>query len=125
MEGEEDDDWDTDEETVSVTSSSQDSADKLRYRKWSKGEPGYRSGAGGPLEDPNDPSGEGDIREGHRGPRGHRGQRGRTGPQENMEPLDLWDLLAPGDSLGEMGYPPLCDPLPLQDWGYHQSSMPI
>ena len=79
MEGEEDDEGDTDEETVSVTSSSQDSADKIKYRKWGKGKPVYRSGAGGPPEDPNDPSGEGDIRESHRGPRGHRGQRGRTG----------------------------------------------
>ena len=46
-------------------------------------------------------------------------------PQEKMEPLDLWDLLAPEDFLEEMGYLPLWDPLPLQDWGYHQSSMPI
>ena len=38
-------------------------------------------------------------------------------PQEKMEPLDLWDLLAPEDFLAEMGYPPLWDPLPLQDWG--------
>ena len=43
MEGEEDDEGDTDEETVSVASSSQDSADKIRYRKWGKGEPVYRS----------------------------------------------------------------------------------
>ena len=125
MEGKEDDEGDTDEETVSVTSSSQGSADKIKYWKWGKGEPVYRSSAGGPPEDPNDPSGEGDIRESRRGPRGHRGQRGRTGPPGRDGALDLWDLLAPEDFLEEMGYLPLWDPLPLQDWGYHQSLMLI
>ena len=63
-----------------MTSSSQDSADRIRYRKWEGTGMGYESGAGGPLEDPNDPTGGGSSRESHRGPRGHRGQRGRTRP---------------------------------------------
>ena len=70
----------TDEETVSVTSSSQGSTDKVKHQKWGKGKSIYRASAGGLPEDPNNPSGEGDIRESCRGLRGHRGQRGRTGP---------------------------------------------
>ena len=79
-EDEDDEEGDKHEETVSVTSSSQDSADKVRYQKWGDTRPVYGSGAGGPLEDPNDPSGGGGSRENCRGPRGHRGQRGTTGP---------------------------------------------
>ena len=56
MEDEEDEEGDTDEETVSVTSSSQDSTGKIRYQKWGDGGPIYRFSAGGLPEDPNDPS---------------------------------------------------------------------
>ena len=94
VEEEEDEEGDMDKETVSVTSRSQDLADKVRYQKWGDTGPLYGSGAGGPLEDPNDPSGEGDIRESRRGPRGHRGQRGRTGPPgKDGAPGPILDIL--------------------------------
>ena len=115
MEDEEDEEEGIDEETVSVTSSSQDSADKLRYQKWGDGGPAYRSSAGGLPEDPNDPSRGENGGGGHRGPRCHRGQRGELDPQGKMELLDLWDLLAQEDFLGGMGYPPPWDLLLLLD----------
>ena len=71
---------DTDEETVSVTSSNQVSAGRVRPPQWKVGEENTKEGAGGPPEDPSDPSGGRSARDGRRGPRGHRGQRGRTGP---------------------------------------------
>ena len=71
---------DTDEETESVTSSSQGSTVKAKYHQWKGVGRSYGSGAGGPPEDPNNPSGEGRYQGGQCGPRGHRGQRGRTGP---------------------------------------------
>ena len=71
---------DTDEETVSVTSSSQVSASRARSLIWSSSQGNIKEGAGGPPEDPNGPSGGGNAGDGRRGPRGHRGQRGRTGP---------------------------------------------
>ena len=77
---EEDEEDDTDEETVSLTSSSQVSAGRVRPPKWNDSKENTKEGTGGPSEDPNDPSGGGSARDGHRGPWGHRGQRGRTGP---------------------------------------------
>ena len=115
MGDEEDEEGDTDEENVSVTSSSQDSADKLRYQKWGDGGPVYRSSARGPPEDPNDPSRGENEREGHRGPRGHRGRGEELDPQGRMEPLDLWDLLALEDFLGGMDCPLPWDLLLLPD----------
>ena len=94
--GEEEEGGDTDEETESVTSSSQGSTAKAKYYRWKGTATSYGSGAGGPPEDPNDPSGEGSHGEGQRGPRGHRGQRGRTGPpgkdgaQGPMGPVGPW-----------------------------------
>ena len=61
-EDEEDEEGDTDEETISVTSSSQDSADKIRYQRWRDTGPVHGSGAGGPPEDPNNPLGEGVVK---------------------------------------------------------------
>ena len=71
---------DTDEETESVTSSSQVSASRARPLIWSSSQGNIKDGAGGPPEDPNDPSGGENAGDGRRGPRGHRGQRGRSGP---------------------------------------------
>ena len=127
MEGEEDDKGDTDEETVLVTSSSQDSANKIRYRKWSKGEPGYRTGAGGPPKDPNDPSGEGDTRQGHRGPRGHRGQRGRTGPPGKDGAPGPMGLVGPRGFPGRDGLsttmgPLMCSPICVSHCRHMQTS---
>ena len=65
---------------MSVTSSSQVSANRVRPLIWGSGKENIKDSEGGPPEDPNDPSGGGSARDGHRGPRGHRGQRGRTGP---------------------------------------------
>ena len=79
--GEEENEEDnTDEETVSVTSSSQVSAGRMRPPQWNVGEENTKEGAGGPSEDPSDPSRGRSAGDGRRGPRGHRGQRGRTGP---------------------------------------------
>ena len=55
---EENEEDDTDEETVSVTSSSQVSAGMARPLKWNGGRENMKEGAGGPPEDPSDPSGE-------------------------------------------------------------------
>ena len=75
-----DEEDDTDEETESVTSSSQVSASRARPSIWDSGQGNIKKGTGGPPEDPDDPSGGGNAGDGRRGPRGHRGQRGRTGP---------------------------------------------
>ena len=56
---EENEEDDTDEETVSVTSSSQVSASRARPLIWDDGKENIKEGAGGPPEDPNDPSGGG------------------------------------------------------------------
>ena len=56
---EENEEDDTDEETVSVTSSSQVSAGRVRPPKWNGGKENVKEGAGGPPEDPNDPFGGG------------------------------------------------------------------
>ena len=64
-EGEEDD---TDEETESVTSSSQVSASRARPLIWDSGQGNIKKGTGGPPEDPDDPSGEGNAGDGRRGP---------------------------------------------------------
>ena len=56
---EENEEGDTDEETVSVTASSQVSAGKAGLRVWDQVEEAYRESAGGPLKDPNDPAGRG------------------------------------------------------------------
>ena len=71
---------DTDEETISVTSSSQVSTGRMRPPQWNVGKENTKEGAGGPPEDPSNPSGGRSIGDGRRGPQGHRGQRGRTGP---------------------------------------------
>ena len=49
-EDKDDEEGDMDEETISVTSSSQDSADKVRYQKWGDTGQVYGSSAGGPPE---------------------------------------------------------------------------
>ena len=77
---EENEEDDTDEETVSVTSSSQVSAGRVGPPHWNVGKGNKKEGAGGPPEDPNDPSGGRSAGNGRRGPWEHRGQRGRTGP---------------------------------------------
>ena len=59
---------DTDEETVSVTSSSQVSAIRVRPLKWNGGRENTKEGAGGSPEDPNEPSGGGSAGDGRRGP---------------------------------------------------------
>ena len=74
------DERDTDEETVSETSSSQVSAGKGKSRKWDTKRGGNSGGAGGPPEDPGNPTRGGGMGDGCRGPQGHRGQRGGTGP---------------------------------------------
>ena len=112
-----------DEETVSVTSSSQVSAGRVRPPQWNVGEEDTKEGTRGPPEDPSDPSGGRSTGDGRRGPWGHRGQRGRTGPQEGMEQWDLWDLLGQGDSQGGMGYPPPGAHLLPRDWAYPLYSM--
>ena len=65
---EENEEDDTDEETVSVTSSSQVSAGRAGPLKWNGGKENTREGAGGPPEDPNEPSGGGNTGDGRRGP---------------------------------------------------------
>ena len=101
--GEEENEKDgTDEETVSVTSSSQVSAGRVRPPKWNDSKENTKEGTGGPPEDPNDPSGggsAGDVIEDH----GDTEVR-RAGPDhlEGMEQWDLWGLLDQGDSQGEM-----------------------
>ena len=77
---EENEEDDIDEETVSVTSSSQVSAGRVRPPQWNVGEESTKEGAGGPPEDPSDPSGGRSAGDGRRGPWGHRGLRGRTRP---------------------------------------------
>ena len=68
---EENEEDDTDEETVSITSSSPVSASRVRPLKWNGGKENTKEGAGGPPEDPNEPSRGGSAGDGHRGPRGH------------------------------------------------------
>ena len=105
---EENEEDETNEETVSVTSSSQVSAGRVRPLKWSGGKENTKEGAGGPPEDPNEPSSEeevlGMVVEDH----GDTETRG-VGPDhlEGMGQWDLWGLLDQGDSQGEMDYPPL------------------
>ena len=65
---EEDEEDDTDEETESVTSSSQVSASRARPSIWDSGQGNIKKGTGGPPEDPDDPSGEGNAGDGRRGP---------------------------------------------------------
>ena len=77
---EEGDESDSDEETESITSSSQAYAGRIMSQKRKEEFKSHEGGEGGPPEDPNDPDGEGNVGEGRRGPQGHRGQRGRTGP---------------------------------------------
>ena len=62
---EENEEDDTDEETVSVASSSQGSASRARPLIWSSGQGNIKEGAGGPQEDPNDPSGGENAGDGH------------------------------------------------------------
>ena len=104
-----------DEETMSVTSSSQDSADKVRYQKWRDTGPVYGSGAEGLSEDPNDPPGGGVIEKIVEDLEAIEARGEELDPQGKMEPLNLWDLLALEDFLEGMGYPPPWDPLPLLD----------
>ena len=67
---EENEEDDTDEETVSVTSSSQVLAGRMRPPQWNVGKENTKEGAGGPPEDPSDPSGGRSAGDGRRGPRG-------------------------------------------------------
>ena len=66
----------TDEETVSVTSSSHVSAGRAGPLKWNGGKGNIKEGAGGPPEAPNDPSRGGSAGDGRRGPWGHQLARG-------------------------------------------------
>ena len=65
---EENEEDDTDEETESVTSSSQVSVSRARPLIWGSSKENIKDSEGGPPEDPNDPSGGGSARDGHRGP---------------------------------------------------------
>ena len=65
---EENEEDDTDEETVSVTFSSQVSASRARPLIWSNSQGNIKEGARGPPEDPNDPPGGGNTEDGRRGP---------------------------------------------------------
>ena len=65
---EENEEDETDEETVSVTSSSQVSTNKARPLIWGSHKENEKGGEGGPPEDPNDPSGGGNVEDGRRGP---------------------------------------------------------
>ena len=65
---EEDEEDDIDEETVSVTSSSQVSANRARPLIWGSGKENIKDSEGGPPEDPNDPSGGESAGDGCRGP---------------------------------------------------------
>ena len=96
---EENEEDDTDEETVSVTSSSQVSAGRVRPPKWNGGKENTKEGAGGPQEDPNEPSGGESAGDGHRGPQGHRGQRGKT------EPPGRDGAMGPMGPVGPRGFP--------------------
>ena len=100
---EEDEEDDTDEETVSVTSSSQVSASRARSLMWGSGQENIKEGAGGPPEDPNDPSGGRNTGDGHRGPWGHRGQRGRTGPPGRDGAMGPMGPVGPRGFLGREG----------------------
>ena len=115
---EENEEDDTDKETVSVTSSSQGSASRARPLIWSSGQGNIKEGAGGPPENPNDPSGGENAGDGRRGPRDIE-VRG-VGPVhlEEMEQWDLWGLLDQGDSQGEMDCPPLWAHLLPLGWEY-------
>ena len=88
---------------MSVTSSSQVSANRARPLIWSGDKENIRDGAGGPPEDPNDPSGGGNAGDGHRGPRGHRGQRGRTGPPGRDGAMGLMGPVGPRGFPGRDG----------------------
>ena len=96
---EENEEGDTDEETVSVTSSSQVSANRARPLIWGSSKENIKDSEGGPPEDPDDPSGGGNAGDGRRGPRGHRGQRGRTGPPGRD------GAMGPMGSVGPRGFP--------------------
>ena len=71
---EEEDETDTDEETASGTSSSQVSTGRAKQQERGNNRRTSKEGAGGPPEDPNDPSGEEGVGSVYRGPQGHRGQ---------------------------------------------------
>ena len=96
---EENEEDDTDEETVSVTSSSQVSANRVKPLLWDNSKESEKGSQGGPPEDPNDPSGGGNVEGGCRGPRGHRGQRGRTGPPGRD------GAMGPRGPVGPRGFP--------------------
>ena len=53
---------------MSVTSSSQASANRARPLIWGSGKENMKDDEGGPPEDPNDPSGGGSAGDGRRGP---------------------------------------------------------
>ena len=109
---------DTDEETVSVTSSSQVSARRVRPLKWNGGKENTKEGAGGPPEDPNEPSRGGSVADGRRGPWDTEVRGAGPDHLEGMGQWDLWDLLDQGDSRGEMDYPTLGAHLLPLGWGY-------
>ena len=120
---EENEEDDTDDETISVTSSSQVSASREGPLRWNYGKENLE-GAGGPPEDPSEPSREevlGMAVEDH----GDTEVRGvGLDPLEGMEQWGLWDLLGQGDSQGEMDYPPPGAHLLPRDWEYALYSMP-
>ena len=58
-----------------MTSSSQVSAHRGRPLIWGNNKGNIKDNGGGPPEDPDDPSEEGHVRDGRRGPRRNRGLR--------------------------------------------------
>ena len=65
---EENEEDDTDEETVLVTSSSKVSTNRAGPLIWGSSKENIKDSKGGPPEDPNDPSGGGNVGDGRRGP---------------------------------------------------------
>ena len=84
---------------MSVTSSSQVSANRAGLLLWGSSKENIKDSGGGPPEDPNDPSEGGNAGDGHRGLRGHRGQRGRTGPPGRD------GAMGPMGPIGPRGFP--------------------
>ena len=120
---EENEEEDTDEETVSVTSISQVSANRVRPLIWGSSKENIKDSEGGPLEDPNDPSGGGNAGDGHRDQEDIEARGVGLDHLEGMEQWDQWDPLDQGDSREGMDYSPLgVHSLP-RDWEYPLHSM--
>ena len=101
---EENEEDDTDEETVSVTSSSQVPANRVRPLVWGSSKENEKGGEGVPqrtqmilLEEEMLKMVVGD----------HEDIEVRGVGPDHLEEMEQWDPLGQGDSLEEMGYPPL------------------